>query len=71
MDAVRIVCQILEDDESVPKGHQFVKCHIMFNIKMEDFCNKARLVAGGHMAEVPPAITYTSMASCETQSIAF
>lgn len=38
---------------------------------MEDFCNKTRLVAGGHMAEVPPAITYTSMASCETQSIAF
>jgi hypothetical protein len=37
---------------------------------MEDFCRKARLVAGGHRTKAPATITYTSIVSCETVHIA-
>ena len=37
--------------------------------KMEDFRCKARLVAGGHMAEATDAITYASVVSKETVRI--
>ena len=44
--------------------------HIVFNIKMEDFRQKARLVAGGHMTKAPATITYASVVSRETVRIA-
>ena len=39
---------------------------IVFYIKMEDFGQKARLVAGGHMTEALATITYASVVSRET-----
>ena len=47
MENVRVAFEVLPDGKSVPVGHQFVLCHMVFNIKMEDFRHKARLVAGG------------------------
>ena len=47
MKNVRIKFKILEGDEKVPVGYQFIKTHMIFDIKMEDFRRKARLVAGG------------------------
>ena len=43
---------------------------MVFDVKMEDFRRKARLVAGGHMTEAPPNITYASVVSRETVRIA-
>ena len=43
---------------------------MIFDIKMEDFCCKTRLVAGGHQARAPTTITYASLVSCETVCIA-
>ncbi len=43
---------------------------MIFDIKMEDFCRKARLVAGGHMTKAPSTMTYASVISCETVHIA-
>ncbi len=43
---------------------------MIFDIKLEDFRCKARLVAGGHMAKAPTTITYTSLVSRETVRIA-
>ena len=37
---------------------------------MEDIQRKARLVAGGHMTDVPPTITYASVVFRETMMIA-
>ena len=61
---------ILSDKKSAPIGHQFVQCHVVFDIKMEDFRQKARLVAGGHMTEALATIMYTSIMSRETVRIA-
>ena len=43
---------------------------MIFDIKMEDFRRKARLVAGGHMTKAPATITYASVVSRETVRIA-
>jgi hypothetical protein len=43
-DAVRK--EILNGEESVPPTYQEIRCHVIFDIKMEDFCRKARFVAG-------------------------
>ena len=43
---------------------------MIFDIKMEDFRQKARLVAGGHMMEAPKTLTYASIVSREIVRIA-
>ena len=39
---------------------------MIFDIKIEDFRRKARLVAGGHMTETPKCQTYSIVVSRET-----
>ena len=43
---------------------------MVFNVKMEDFICKARLVAGGHITKALATITYASIVSRETVSVA-
>jgi hypothetical protein len=43
---------------------------MVFDVKMEDFQQKARLVAGGHRTEAPATITYASVISRETVCLA-
>ena len=43
---------------------------MIFDIKIEDFCRKARLVDGGHMIKNPECQTYSSVVSHETVRIA-
>ena len=63
MKNVRATIKILPNGTSAPNGYQRIHCHMVFDIKMEDFCPKARLVAGGHMTKAPPTITYSSVVS--------
>jgi hypothetical protein len=70
MRAVRIAFNILPDGGSVPVGYQKIPCHMIFDIKMEDFRQKARLVAGGHLTEAPATIIYASVVSRETVCLA-
>ena len=39
---------------------------MIFDVNMEDFWRKARLVAGGHVTEPPPTIKYASVVSRDT-----
>ncbi len=70
MKEVRKAFEIIPDDKAVPIGYQKIPCHMIFDVKMEDFKCKARLVAGGHKTEAPATITYASVVSCETVRIA-
>ncbi len=70
MREVHIAFNILPDGGSVPIGYQKIPCHMIFDIKMEDFRQKARLVAGGHLTKAPMTITYASVVSCETMRLA-
>jgi hypothetical protein len=44
-------------------GYQRIRCHMIFDIKMDDLTRKARFVAGGHTTETPESITYSSVIS--------
>jgi hypothetical protein len=70
MKNVRIAFKILANGEMVPIGFQRMQCLMVFVIKMEDFCRKACLVAGGHMTDALTTITFTSIISRETVHIA-
>ena len=63
--------KILGKDASKPVGHTEIKCHMVFDVKQGSLQRKARLVAGGHMTEAPPSITYASVVSRESVRIAF
>ena len=70
MKEVCIAFNILPDGHSAPIGHQKIPCHMIFDVKMEDFRQKARLVAGGHLTKAPATITYASVMSRETVRLA-
>ncbi|KAI2502052.1 Reverse transcriptase (RNA-dependent DNA polymerase) [Fragilaria crotonensis] len=71
MSKVQVAFQILEDGADPPPTYQEIRCHLVFDVKMEDFQRKARLVAGGHMTATPPAsVTYATVVSRESVRIA-
>jgi hypothetical protein len=70
MKNVRIAFQILNDGDDIPPTYQEIRCHMIFDVKMEDFRRKARFVAGGHTKDTPHAKTYASIVSRESVRIA-
>ena len=70
MKNVKVAFKILNDGEMALRDHQFIKCHMIFDIKMENFRRKARLVAGGHMTTAPASVTYAGVVLRETVCIA-
>jgi hypothetical protein len=59
----------LDEEAHGPVNYQFMKCHIIFDVKMEDFRRKVRLVAGGHMTDPPATATYDIVVSRESVHI--
>jgi hypothetical protein len=47
MKSVRISFKILNGEEPVPPTYQEIRCHMIFDVKMEDFRRKERFVAQG------------------------
>lgn len=57
--------------DKVRPGHKETPCHMIFDIKMDGkFTRKARLVVGGHVTDPPSPITYSSVMSHDSVSIA-
>jgi hypothetical protein len=69
MKNVDVAFEDLENNEEVPIGYQFIKCHLIFDVKVGSLKRKARFVAGGHMTEAPAAVTYASVVSRESVRI--
>jgi len=65
-----IAFEFLAPGANVPIGYKKISLHMVFDIKM-DLSRKARLVAGGHMTEVPHNLTYSSVVSRESVRIMF
>ena len=49
--AEKVVFKILDDHERPPSGFQYMRCYMVFSIKMEHYSRKECQVAGGHMVE--------------------
>ena len=62
--------QIRNGEVNEMKSFQEIKCHLVFDVKM-DFTRKARYVAGGHTTEAPSSLTYSSVVSRDSVKIAF
>ena len=71
MKNIRVAFDILKDGDRALIGHKQINCHMIYDVKMEDFRRKARLVAGGHMKETPKCMTCSSVFGWETVRIAF
>ncbi|KAL7475891.1 hypothetical protein ACHAW6_001785 [Cyclotella cf. meneghiniana] len=67
---VWVAFDVLPDGVMPPSDHQYMKCHMIVDVKMEDFCRKAWLVARGHMTKAPATLTHASIVFRETVHIA-
>ena len=63
MKNVRVAFDVLADGVAPPADHQYIRYHMIFDIKMEDFRHKAWLVARGHVTKAPATLTYASVMS--------
>jgi Reverse transcriptase (RNA-dependent DNA polymerase) len=70
MAAVQVSFKVLDDGDDAPIGYQRINCHLIFDVKLDAFRRKARMVAGGHVTEVPAVMTYASVVSRESVQIA-
>jgi Reverse transcriptase (RNA-dependent DNA polymerase) len=62
---------VYEGDPKTLVGFQFIRCHMIFDVKLgENFRRKARFVAGGHMTDPPATLTYSSVVSRDSVRIA-
>jgi hypothetical protein len=53
--------RLLMEKNQPPPTYQEIRCHMIFDVKMEDFRRNARFVAGGHTTDIPYAMTYASV----------
>jgi hypothetical protein len=65
-----VAFRFLQDNEGLPIGYKWNRCHMIFKVKMF-FTRKACFVAGGHMNDPPSDITYSSIISRDSIRIAF
>eukprot|EP00804_Cyclotella_cryptica_P004787 CCRYP_004872-RA/>CCRYP_004872-RA protein AED:0.44 eAED:0.44 QI:0/-1/0/1/-1/0/1/0/63 len=63
MKNVCVAFYVLADGVAPPADHQYIHCHMIFDIKMEDFLRKARIIAGGHVTKAPATLIYTIVLS--------
>lgn len=68
MANIRTVFHFLDECERVPPGHKWIKCHLVFDVKM-DLTRKARYVAGGHVTNPPSELTYSSVVMRDSMQI--
>ena len=61
-----IAFKLIDEGEKPPPTYQDIRCHTIFDIKVEDFWRKARYVAGGHITVSPPTLTYASVVLLES-----
>ena len=66
----RVEFNILNGDEKIPPAHQFMRCHMIFDININNFNSKARYTSGTHTTEPPSSIIFVSTVSRKRVRIA-
>ena len=69
VNSVMTSLKLLDEWEKPPPTYQEIICHMIFDIKMEDFRRNARHVAGGNATVAPPVLTYSSVVLRESVRI--
>ena len=60
---MHVAFDIFKDGVATLPDHQYIWCHMIFGVKMEDFHHKAWLVAGGYATKAPATLNYASVVS--------
>jgi hypothetical protein len=61
MKNVRISLKIINGDEAILPMYQEITCHMVFDVKMEDFWRNDNFVPGGHKMDILHTMIYTSV----------
>ena len=69
MKNVRIAFDVKETSTTPQVGYQQIRCHGIFDVKMDGFPRKYGMVAGSHTTEAPKTRTYASVVSRESVRI--
>ena len=70
INEVMIAIKVLDEGDNPPHTYQEIRCHMIFDINMEDFWRKTRYVAGGHATVAHPTLTYVIVVLLESARIA-
>ena len=62
MKNVEIAFKFLDDGTKMLIGFKKITCHLIFDVKF-DLTRKARYVGGGHLTQVSPSLSYSSVVS--------
>ena len=73
MKNVRIMFKKYDGKQSeIPSNYTKINCHLIFELKMgENFRRRSRMVAGGHVNDVPSSITYYCVVLRDSAQILF
>jgi hypothetical protein len=66
MKNIRVAFDITEGDAQAPVRCQEIRCHGIFDVKMDDFAQKCRMVSGSHTTKAPKTLTFVSVVSRES-----
>ena len=69
MTNVKIAFKFLDKDVTAPVGYTKIRCHIIFDMKM-DRTRTTRFATGGHHTDPPAKMIYASVVSRENIRIA-
>ena len=70
INEVMVAFKLLDEGQNPPPTYQEIRCHMIFDIKMEYFQQNDRYVAGGHATVAPPTLTYASVVLRQSVHIA-
>ena len=70
MKNVEVAFKFLDDGTKMPIGFKKITCHLIFDMKF-DLTRKARYVGGGHLNQVSPSPSYSSVVSRDSVRIMF
>ena len=66
----RVSLNSIDRDNHAPVGYKEITCHLIFDVKMY-LTRKAIYVTGGNIADPPSSMTYSSVVSSDSVSLAF
>ena len=66
----KVAFKFLDDGTKIPIVFKKITCHLIFDVKFY-LTRKARYVGGGHLTQVSPSLSYSSVVSRDSVHIMF
>ena len=70
MKNVEVALKFLDDGTKMPIEFKKITCHLIFDVKF-DLNRKARYLGGGHLTQLSPSLSYSSVVLQDSVRIMF